>query len=143
RVGIRHLEALEEERLADLPSPVFVRGFIRAYCSFLREPPEEALGRYQDLAGEHAAAQSASAPLGARNTWASSSLIVGLVLLVLLPGGVVVPTFPNTPSTTPPHPAMKPAPPTRAPPVAPPPPPAAPAARAPPPAAPAPEPAAT
>ena len=30
RVGIRHLEALEEERLADLPSPVFVRGFIRA-----------------------------------------------------------------------------------------------------------------
>ena len=40
RVGIRHLEALEEERLADLPSPVFVRGFIRAYCGFLREAPE-------------------------------------------------------------------------------------------------------
>ena len=34
RVGIRHLEALEEERLADLPSPVFVRGFIRAYFIF-------------------------------------------------------------------------------------------------------------
>ena len=33
RVGIRHLEALEEERLADLPSPVFVRGFIRSYWS--------------------------------------------------------------------------------------------------------------
>ncbi len=51
RVGIRHLEALEEERLADLPSPVFVRGFIRAYCGFLREAPEEALAQYEALAG--------------------------------------------------------------------------------------------
>src|SRR5690242_2534602 len=90
RVGIRHLEALEEERLADLPSPVFVRGFIRAYCNFLREPAEEALGRYQDLAGEQAAAQSAQVPLGPRNTWASSSLIVGLALLVLLGAGLLV-----------------------------------------------------
>src|SRR5260370_12723503 len=62
RVGIRHLEALEDERLADLPSPVFVRGFIRAYCSFLRENPEPALGRYQELAGTPAAAQAPSAP---------------------------------------------------------------------------------
>src|SRR5215510_2170524 len=89
RVGIRHLEALEEERLADLPSPVFVRGFIRAYCSFLREAPEEALGRYEELAGERAAAQAASVPPGPRNTWASSSLIVGLALLVLLGAGLV------------------------------------------------------
>jgi len=60
RVGIRHLEALEEERLADLPSPVFVRGFIRAYCGFLREDPQTALDRYQTLAGVQAAAAAAS-----------------------------------------------------------------------------------
>ena len=90
RVGIRHLEALEEERLADLPSPVFVRGFIRAYCGFLRESPEPALGRYQELAGTRAAAHAASAPAGPRNTWAGSSVVVGLVLLLVLSVGLIL-----------------------------------------------------
>jgi cytoskeletal protein RodZ len=89
RVGIRHLEALEEERLADLPSPVFVRGFIRAYCSFLRESPEPALGHYQDLVVERAAAEAASTPPRPHNTWASSSVLVGLSLLVVLGIGLV------------------------------------------------------
>lgn len=90
RVGIRHLEALEEERLADLPSPVFVRGFIRAYCSFLRESPEPALGRYQELAGTRKAARAASAPAGSRSTWAGSSVVVGLVLLLVLGVGLIL-----------------------------------------------------
>ena len=90
RVGIRHLEALEEERLADLPSPVFVRGFIRAYCGFLREGPEEALALYEALAGERAATQAASAPPRPRTTWAPSSVLVGLVLLVILAIALIV-----------------------------------------------------
>jgi cytoskeleton protein RodZ len=90
RVGIRHLEALEEERLADLPSPVFVRGFIRAYCGFLRETPEEALAQYEALARERAAAQAASAPPRPRTTWAPSSVLVGLALLVILGIALVV-----------------------------------------------------
>jgi cytoskeleton protein RodZ len=84
RVGIRHLEALEEERLADLPAPVFVRGFIRAYCGFLREAPDEVLAHYEALAGERAVAQAANAPPRPRTTWASSSVVVGLALLVIL-----------------------------------------------------------
>jgi cytoskeletal protein RodZ len=90
RVGIRHLEALEEERLADLPSPVFVRGFIRAYCGFLREDPQTALDRYQALAGVQAAAAAASTPPRARTTWALSSVAVGLALLVILGGSLLV-----------------------------------------------------
>ena len=90
RVGIRHLEALEEERLADLPSPVFVRGFIRAYCGFLREAPEEALGHYEALAGERAAAQAANAAPRPRTTWAPSSVLVGLILLAILAIGLIV-----------------------------------------------------
>jgi cytoskeleton protein RodZ len=90
RVGIRHLEALEEERLADLPSPVFVRGFIRAYCSFLRESPEAALGHYQELAGERAAAEAASMPPRPRTTWTSSSVWLGLALLLVLGIGLAV-----------------------------------------------------
>ncbi len=90
RVGIRHLEALEEERLADLPSPVFVRGFIRAYCSFLRESPEAALGHYQELAGERAATEAASPPPRPRNTRASSPVVLGLALLLVLGIGLAV-----------------------------------------------------
>lgn len=90
RVGIRHLEALEEERLADLPSPVFVRGFIRAYCGFLREAPEDALAHYEALAGERAAARAASAPPRPRTSWAPSSVLVGLALLVILGIALIV-----------------------------------------------------
>jgi cytoskeletal protein RodZ len=90
RVGIRHLEALEEERLADLPSPVFVRGFIRAYCGFLREDPQTALDQYQTLAGVQAAAAAASTPPRARTTWALSSVAVGLALLVILGASLLV-----------------------------------------------------
>jgi cytoskeleton protein RodZ len=131
RVGIRHLEALEDERLADLPSPVFVRGFIRAYCSFLRENPEPALGRYQELAGTRAAEQAAIAPPRPRNTWASSSLVVGLVLLLILGvglilvnlsvkknGGTSVPTVRTEPARPPTSAAPSPAPAPVAPPPA-------------------------
>ena len=90
RVGIRHLEALEEERLADLPSPVFVRGFIRAYCSFLHESPDIALAHYQGLAGHQAAAEAASAPPRPRASWANSSILIGLALLVILGTGLIL-----------------------------------------------------
>ena len=90
RVGIRHLEALEDERLIDLPSPVFVRGFIRAYCGFLRESPDPALARYERLVGARAAAQAAAAPPRAHTNWAMSSLVVGLVLLLILGLGLIL-----------------------------------------------------
>lgn len=90
RVGIRHLEALEDERLTDLPSPVFVRGFIRAYCGFLRESPDEALGHYQALVGERTTAHAATAPPRPRATWANSSVLVGLALLAVLGIGLIV-----------------------------------------------------
>jgi cytoskeleton protein RodZ len=90
RVGIRHLEALEDERLTDLPSPVFVRGFIRAYCGFLRENPEPALNRYEELAGTRAAEQAASVPPRPRTSWAGSSLVIGLVLLLILGVGLIL-----------------------------------------------------
>src|SRR4026207_660999 len=90
RAGLRPLEALEEERLADLPSPVFVRGFIRAYCGFLREDPQTALDRYQTLAGVQAAAAAARQPPRPRPSWALSSVAVGLALLVILGGSLLV-----------------------------------------------------
>src|SRR5262245_18146086 len=62
RVSVRQLEALEAGRLDDLPAPVFVRGFIRAYCHALGEPPEAALERYARLTGEELEARRESRP---------------------------------------------------------------------------------
>jgi len=152
RVGIRHLEALEDERLTDLPSPVFVRGFIRAYCGFLRENPEPALNRYEELAATRAAEQAASVPPRPRTSWAGSSLVIGLVLLLILGVGLILvnlsvkksggnslptakteaakPATPTPPPAPAPSSAVTPAPPPSAPATA-----AAPAAPAAPPAA--------
>src|SRR5262245_16652472 len=46
RVASRYLAALEADDFSALPPPVFTRGFIRAYCQVLGEPPEEALLLY-------------------------------------------------------------------------------------------------
>jgi cytoskeletal protein RodZ len=61
RVSVGQLEALEADKLAELPAPVFVRGFIRAYCHFLGQPSDEALGRYGASVG---ADPQAGAPAG-------------------------------------------------------------------------------
>ncbi len=90
RVGVRHLEALESNQLSDLPAPVFVKGFIRAYCSFLSERPDEALVRYQELIAQRAAAESAGSLARPSTSWTSSSVLLGLGLLVLLGLGLLV-----------------------------------------------------
>src|SRR3989442_2058260 len=52
RIPQRYLEALEGDDFAPLPAPPFTRGFIRAYCQALHEPPDEALACYDaDRAG--------------------------------------------------------------------------------------------
>jgi cytoskeletal protein RodZ len=46
RVNAAYLSALEADDLSGLPPPVFTRGFIRAYCQMLGEPPEQALALF-------------------------------------------------------------------------------------------------
>jgi len=86
RVGKRHLEALEAEELIELPAPVFVKGFIRAYCGFLQVPPDEALSRYQALLGEPDPAQRTATARASAPVWRRGPLVVSFVLLVLLAG---------------------------------------------------------
>jgi cytoskeletal protein RodZ len=66
RVNSSYLQALEADDHASLPVPVFTRGFIRAYCQALGEPPEQSLALY-DGRGE-AAAPVASATHAAPST---------------------------------------------------------------------------
>ena len=120
RIGRRHLEALETENFAELPAPVFVRGFIRAYCQFLHTSPDEALGRYGELIGERAPgprAGSAYEPAGAPRR---TSLALSVVLLLVLGLGFLAfnvgrhaaspPPESSPPATAAPPPAPAPAP---------------------------------
>src|SRR3954451_3579908 len=45
RIPPRYLEAIEGERMADLPGIVFTRGFVRQYAGFLQLPADELLAQ--------------------------------------------------------------------------------------------------
>jgi cytoskeletal protein RodZ len=83
RIGTSYLEALEADRFADLPAPVFVRGFIRAYCEHLGEPAVDALDRYGRAVGAPRVDRQATRPADERRPLlgpASISLILVIVL---------------------------------------------------------------
>ena len=48
RIPRRALESLEEDRFEDLPSGVFVRGFIKAYASAVKIDADEVLERFDE-----------------------------------------------------------------------------------------------
>ncbi len=51
KIPRRNLEALEQERLSELPPIVFVRGFVRAYCSVVGADPTPALELLESHSG--------------------------------------------------------------------------------------------
>lgn len=84
RVSQRYLEALEADALDKLPAPVFTKGFIRAYCQALGEPPDEALLQYRDLTGEAttpALPVASARPIESRGP---SPVVISLALLIVL-----------------------------------------------------------
>src|SRR5437667_9850381 len=89
RVSLRHLEALESGRLSELPAPVFVKGFIRAYCHFLGESDDEALRRYRDVLGEGPLPERGASVPRAQASWIASPLFVSFVLLIVFGGGLL------------------------------------------------------
>jgi cytoskeletal protein RodZ len=84
RVGRRHLEALESDTFGELPAPVFVKGFIRAYCEFLDSSSEEALGLYRETTGEPAAPHGPLRPLLAPRPQRAGPLAISIILFVAL-----------------------------------------------------------
>jgi len=84
RVGRRHLEALESDTFTELPAPVFVKGFIRAYCEFLDSSSDEALGLYRETTGEPAAPHGPLRPLLAPRTRRAGPLAISIILFIAL-----------------------------------------------------------
>jgi len=90
RVGRRHLEALEGDTPGELPAPVFVKGFIRAYCEFLECPPDQALNLYRESTGEPAPAHGPMRPLLSTRSRFSGPLVISIVLFVALGSSLLV-----------------------------------------------------
>jgi len=84
RVGRGYLEALESDSLGELPSPVFVKGFIRAYCEFLEASPDEALGLYREVTGETVKPDRVQSAVHTPPTRRVGPLMVSLVLFIAL-----------------------------------------------------------
>jgi cytoskeletal protein RodZ len=51
-LDVRIVEALERDDLAALPSPIFVKGYLRGYAGLVGLPAEELVSEYTALAGE-------------------------------------------------------------------------------------------
>jgi len=84
RVGRRHLEALETDIWAELPAPVFVKGFIRAYCDFLDASPDEPLRLYQEASGEPVKAERVQHATRAVPSRRAGPLVVSVILFLAL-----------------------------------------------------------
>lgn len=97
RIRVRYLQAIEEGKPEDLPSPVQARGFLRNYAEFLGLEADDILLRYTDLVSQ----RSASArPVGtlerppanptiqirtARPRWLTADLFVaGFIVLAVV-----------------------------------------------------------
>src|SRR2546425_12762268 len=89
RVGRRHLEALESDKLEELPARVFVKGFIRAHCNTLEAPPDQAFDLFRQTAGEPARAErSASRPSCGARPRRGGPLLVSAILVPALGGSL-------------------------------------------------------
>ena len=93
RIVSRLVDALEADRPDLLPAPVYVRGFIRAYCDLAGADAAEALRMYEAQAGPTppVSVRAASPPL-----WTSSTrrrwwrVAAGALLVAALGGAAVV-----------------------------------------------------
>jgi len=89
RISASHLTALETDDQSELPAPVFVKGFIRAYCEFLGEPADEALRLYREGVVARSAAEARPSPARERTSWISHPIAVSGVLLFVFGGGLL------------------------------------------------------
>ena len=89
RISERYLRALESDVPDDLPAPVFVKGFIRAYCAFVGAPADEALALYNQARGLPATGESHAVHVRPGRGWVGHPLAISGALLMIFGGGLV------------------------------------------------------
>jgi cytoskeleton protein RodZ len=90
RISERYLRAIESDVRDDLPAPVFVKGFIRAYCAFLGAPADEAVALYDQERGAPVTGASRTVRVRPPKGWVGHPLAIGSALLLILGVGLVV-----------------------------------------------------
>ena len=91
KISVRHLQALERGDFARLPAPVFTRGFIRAYATFLGLDPEEMVNAYLSEIGAGASRGPADTEGGVSRRPSARAVVLGVVaaaVAVLIGAGV-------------------------------------------------------
>lgn len=100
RISERYLQALESGVPDDLPAPVFVKGFIRAYCAFLGVPADEAIALYKQERGGAGAGESHVVPARSRKGWVGHPLAISSALLLIFGGGLLALKLGSRPQPT-------------------------------------------
>lgn len=102
RIPLRTLSALEEDRISELPSEVFVRGFLRAYAKALGLPEAEVLTRFAKAGRpsndpERAVVTSVAPPERGRRFGIAIALVILVILFTLALSIVLRPRHPGAP----------------------------------------------
>ena len=81
KISLRYLEALEASRFSILPAPVFAKGFLRQYASYVGLDPDEVVN-YYIVAQQGEISEEDLAPVGGSRLHSSTHWAYGLFLTV-------------------------------------------------------------
>lgn len=109
KIGKTYLRALEEDRFQDLPSPAYLKGFLRTYATYLGLQSEELI----QLAGQQEAAlsdepvkteQTRETTAGFSFNWQRLLLPAVLLVALIVSAMFMAPSSPKRPLPPPPQP---------------------------------------
>jgi cytoskeletal protein RodZ len=86
KISIRYLEALEQDRFDVLPAPVFAKGFLRQYATYVGLKPDDVVNSYLNALQEQEPQEEEPQRSQGRGTsweWASGLLLALLVVALL------------------------------------------------------------
>ncbi|HET9766710.1 MAG TPA: helix-turn-helix domain-containing protein, partial [Thermoanaerobaculia bacterium] len=102
KIGLRYLEALEDDRFEVLPAAIFAKGFLREYAKYVGLDPDEVVNFYLTAEQRHRAERggddaSGVVPLSSSGTVAAARglplgwilLVAAIIALVLVVLGIV------------------------------------------------------
>lgn len=87
KVGLRYLEALEQNRFEALPAPVFAKGFLREYARYVGLDPDEVVNFYlvaqqEDVVDAASPRRRPRSRLHSSTHWAYGLVLTGVVAVL-------------------------------------------------------------
>ena len=90
KIGIRYLEALEQDRFDILPAPVFAKGFLREYARYVGLDPDEVINSYLTTQQEESDQEVDESVVPADSSRSTATLLgAGLVILLAVVAGLI------------------------------------------------------